>query len=195
MLRSCSNSFKKEYLFKYYVIVLLLLQIVPSNTQAKVTEINKYYVRLDVQNINNRFKKANLFMMPIKDDFRAKNFKKYRAIGMANKNSIVDVETSAINSAIRFILEKNGLKSLEAKKTNINSNTESEVIIISYEGVVKKPYEIIQKGYDRNNNYVVDLNIFFSPIAYREEWNELYKKHKVKSFFKQIKENIKELLE
>ena len=56
--------------------------------------------------------------------------------------------------------------------------------MVSYEGAINTPLNILKNTYnEEQNNYVYDVQVEFSPIAFPDQWETLNMKHKIKKIF------------
>ena len=56
--------------------------------------------------------------------------------------------------------------------------------VISYEGVIITPLNILKNTYNEDqNNYFYEVQVEFSPIAFPDKWETLDIKHRIKEIF------------
>ena len=55
-----------------------------------------------------------------------------------------------------------------------------EKTIMSYEGVIKQPYKILNQGYlEDDSAYFIEMEVSFSHIFFPNKWSYLYIKKKI----------------
>ncbi len=137
-----------------------------------------YYARFDMKTVNGVVTRGNLLIVPAKGEYRATDFKVYRINGFSEPEPGVDPESAARHDAVSKLLIANGLKSVENRNTSLKTGAHDETVV-SYEGVVRYPALIHEKGYTGRNRYAVDMEIQFSPISHPDQWGRLSLKHKL----------------
>ncbi len=171
------NTLKSLFFFQF----LFLILISPS-TLLSSTEKNAYYVRVDEKTSNGIIINTNLLMVPANDEYRFNNFTTLRIRGNSDFNTTLDKKSAAEHNALCNLLIKKGLKSVESKKTLINRISHYE-IVVSYEGVVILPYNVLSQKYlDDGDTYDIEIELQFAPISSPEEWSSLNFKNKIKIF-------------
>ena len=114
-------------------------------------------------------------MIPAKDDFRGENFSVFSTTGVisaAPKDLKVSIEERIRHNALKTILVDFGLKSVKTKDHDT---------VISYEGLITTPLNILKHTYDeKQNQYRYEVQIEFSPIAFPDRWKMNHMKHKIK---------------
>jgi hypothetical protein len=156
----------------------LILFIFSIDTLHAGEGITAYYIRYDVKSSKNRVIDDNLLMVPAKNDFRAEKFSQFSitgAISAAPGGPKVSIEKRIRENVVKTILVNQGLKSIKTKDHDT---------VISYEGRIMTPLNILKNTYDeKNNQYVYDVQIEFSPIAFPDKWKTLNRYHKIKQVF------------
>ncbi len=137
-----------------------------------------YYIRYDIKSTKHRIVDENLLMVPCRDEFRAENFSSVNAVGVisaANNENEHILTRLGKESAIISLLRANGLRSVTTRDYDT---------VISYEGAIKTPVLILEKGFiQKNNSYFVKISADFSPVAFPDRWNNLKLKNKIKKLF------------
>ncbi|MBF0118728.1 MAG: hypothetical protein HQK79_07820 [Desulfobacterales bacterium] len=139
-----------------------------------------YYVRLDLKTINGIMSETNLTMSQAYEEFRIEKFNTIKVKGIADSSSNIDLISTAKHNAISNLLIKFGLISVKSKNNYYLSVFAYDEIIVSYEGLISLPLNILNHGYTKDNkNYEIELEVIFSPIAFPDEWRYLYLKDKI----------------
>ncbi|MCP4020199.1 MAG: hypothetical protein GY729_00010 [Desulfobacteraceae bacterium] len=140
--------------------------------------LKHYYLRYDVKSSKHKIANSNLVMVPAKNEFRAVKFELITLSGVIfltpgeSKNSIIQ---SAKEHALKTILEQKGLKSVKTKDMDT---------VVSYEGAIITPINIVEKKYDkREQSFYFDATFDFCPIAFPDQWESLGFQHRVKKAF------------
>jgi len=140
--------------------------------------IELYYIRYDVKTSKHQIVNTNLIMIPGENEFRAEKFSiidTYGAIYATSNESENTLTQFAKENAIIELLRKNGLRSVKSKDYDT---------VVSYEGAIKTPVIIIDKGFvKKNNTYFVKAQVTFSPVAFPDKWKNLKTKSRIKKFF------------
>lgn len=156
----------------------LLVLILSVITASAYEGIETYYIKYDVKSSRNTIVNDNLVMVPAKNDFRAENFSQISTTGVisaAPGESKVSVDRRIRDNSLKTILVKYGLKSV---------NTKDYDTVVSYEGVIITPLNILKNTYnEEQNTYLYEAQIEFSPIAFPDKWGALDIKHKIKNIF------------
>ncbi|MCP3876312.1 MAG: hypothetical protein GY699_24625 [Desulfobacteraceae bacterium] len=117
-------------------------------------------------------------MIPAKNDFRAENFSQILTKGVipaASGESKAAINKRIRENSLKTILVNKGLKSVKAKDLDT---------VVSYEGVIVTPIDIIKNNYqEERNGYFYTAQIEFSPIAFPDKWEPLNTKSKIKKMF------------
>jgi len=168
----------KRHLLVTLLIAPLMLPIVSSTAIQAYEGIETYYIRYDVKSSRNKITGDDLLMIPAKNDFRAENFSQISTTGVisaAQGKSKKSIEKQIRDNALKSILVKNGLKSVKTKDYDT---------VISYEGVIITPLNILKNNYnEEQNNYIYEVQVEFTPIAFPDQWETLNMKHKIKEIF------------
>lgn len=137
--------------------------------------IETFYIRYDVKSSKNTIVDAALLMIPAKDEFRAEKFSQITITGVISSHPAggrVINDKTVREDALKTILAKNGLKSIKTKDLDT---------IISYEGVIITPVNILNTIYNKDgDNYSYEVRVEFSPIAFPDKWKTLDMKYKIK---------------
>lgn len=172
--------------FKFLVIVTILFNCFQVPVLKAYEGIQKYYVRYEVKSSRNRIKNENLLMIPVKNEFRSEKFSHQIISGAISadsgfKNKHIDLIIQ--EDALKTILKNEGLKSVHIKDVDT---------IISYEGAILSPINILSKSYDpTENRYQYNLEIEFSPIAFPDQWKNKKNVHNLKSIISDFLELFK----
>ena len=141
-----------------------------------------YYMQFNVTTIDGKIVSSNLQMLPVGKEYRAEKFSWFKIEGFAKPdlpkvNQTKDIESIARHDALKQLLVKYGLKSVASTNVTRN-NVQTDKTVMSYEGVIKKPYVIINKGYLKElRKYHIKMSVNFSPIAFPDRWSFLYMKN------------------
>ena len=172
----------------FFFTAAVILALTPLISQGKGVQ-KTYYARLDVKYTDNSIASDNLLLFPAENDFRAEKFTLVEQSGIAlssDKETKIDLKTEAKHDAIKRLLEEKGLKSIKSKTTKTNGLYQNEVVM-SYEGAVKLPCQIIDISYDTAKNQCrVKLKVAFSAIAFPDRWQSLRIKQIIKQTFNQF---------
>lgn len=168
----------KRHLLVTLLIAPLMLPIVSSTAIQAYEGIETYYIRYDVKSSRNKITGDDLLMIPAKNDFRAENFSQISTTGVisaAQGKSKKSIEKQIRDNALKSILVKNGLKSVKTKDYDT---------VISYEGVIITPLNILKNTYnEEQDNFIYEIQVEFTPIAFPDQWETLNMKHKIKEIF------------
>ncbi|MBU1341601.1 MAG: hypothetical protein KKE44_08205 [Proteobacteria bacterium] len=168
-------DYYKPYVLYILLLAPLILPFVSSRTIHAYEGIQTYYIRYDVKSSNNTIINDNLLMVPAKNDFRAEKFSQISAAGVISAapfESKTSVDKRIRDNFLKTILVKNGLKSIKTKDLDT---------IVSYEGAIITPLDIIKTTYrEQLNNYGYEAQVEFSPVAFPDKWETLGMKHKIK---------------
>ncbi len=168
----------KRHLLVTLLIAALMLPIVSSTAIQAYEGIETYYIRYDVKSSRNKITGDDLLMIPAKNDFRAENFSQISTTGVisaAQGKSKKSIEKQIRDNALKAILVKNGLKSVKTKDYDT---------VISYEGVIITPLNILKNTYnEEQDNFIYEIQVEFTPIAFPDQWETLNMKHKIKEIF------------
>ena len=160
-------------------LIVFLFIFVFISYDLSASESSLYYVRYDYKTRNGLLVESNLLMIPAKEEFRIKSFMKYRITGKALVSEKSDPLSAAKQDALKNILQSFGIKSIHNKSISDQTNHNEETVL-SYEGLIKTPYYILNQGFtDNSNHYEVEMDIFFSPITYPSDWSFNYFKKKL----------------
>lgn len=168
----------KQSLF-YTPVLALFLLITALNTATCAYEgIETYYIRYDVISSKNRIINDNLLMVPAKNEFRAEKFSLVTTTGVISAvsgESKITIEQRIKNNFLKAILVNNGLKSVKVKDYDT---------VVSYEGVIITPLNILKNSYnEEQDNFLYEVQVEFSPIAFPDRWETLNMKYRIKKIF------------
>lgn len=159
-------------------LVPLVLFILSVTALHASEGIETYYVRYDVKSSKNRIVDDKLLMVPAENEFRAENFSHIFTKGVisaAPGESKLSVEKRIRDNCLKTVLTDHGLKSVQAKDLDT---------VISYEGVIITPLNILKNTYnEKQDRYVYEVQVEFSPIAFPDQWRTLNYKYKIKKLF------------
>ena len=159
------------------IILILFITFAPAVVSCS-EGIELYYIRYDVKTSQYQIVDTNLIMIPSENEFRAEKFsiiQAYGAISATYNESENSLTKFAKENAIISLLRKNGLHSV------VNKDYET---VVSYEGVIKTPVIILEKGLvQENSSYFVKIQANFSPVAFPDKWENLKIKNQIKEFF------------
>ncbi len=168
----------QKYLLHTFQITSMIFLIVFIHTTPVIYAyegIETFYIRYDVKSSKNTIVDAALLMIPAKDEFRAEKFSQITITGVISSHPAggrVINDKTVREDALKTILVKNGLKSIKTKDLDT---------IISYEGVIITPVNILNTIYNKDgDNYSYEVRVEFSPIAFPDKWKTLDMKYKIK---------------
>ena len=168
----------KRYLFCSLLLTPLMIFILFIMTTHAYEGIETYYIKYDVKSSKNTIVNDNLLMIPAKNDFRAENFSHISTTGVisaAPGEAKTSVEQRIRDNSLKTIWVKYGLKSAKTKDYDT---------VISYEGVIITPLNILKNTYNEGqDNYFYEVQVEFSPIAFPDKWEALNMKYKIKEIF------------
>jgi hypothetical protein len=169
----------KKTIIPFLTTIYLLISIVSTPATSLCNEgIKLYYVRYDVKTSRHQIVDTNLIMLPCENEFRAEKFsviQTYGAISATYNESEDTLTKFAKENAIISLLRENGLHSVTSKDYDT---------VVSYEGVIKTPVIILEKGFENNSGaYYIKIQSDFSPIAFPDKWKNLKTKSQIKKFF------------
>ncbi|MFH2058467.1 MAG: hypothetical protein ABIJ59_06175 [Pseudomonadota bacterium] len=169
-------DFNKPFLIFLILFAMTAISIGIIPTVLAYEGIENYYIRYDVHSSKNKITADNLIMIPAKNDFRAEKFSQQPITGILSaapgeSKSLIDKQIK--EDALKTVLVEYGLKSLTSKDLDT---------IISYEGAIITPINIIKRTYSQEENtYAYTVQVEFSPIAFPNEWETLGMKYKIKA--------------
>ncbi len=142
-----------------------------------------YYARLDIKSFNRVIVETKFLMEPFSEEFRIEKFELKKIKGESDYNQKIDMVSAARHNAVARMLSDHGLKSIKSRSSLLNGISLDE-ITVTYEGFLKYPFKMINKGYDGNNRKcIIEMEIWFAPLATPDRWSFLYMKNKVLKFF------------
>ncbi|MEA1969605.1 MAG: hypothetical protein U9N77_15470 [Thermodesulfobacteriota bacterium] len=166
-------------LFLSIIFTSVLLYPLKADGQS---EIKIFYARFDIKYSNNTIEKSNLLIIPAENDFRAEKFTTMIISGHADystTNAKTDIKTRAKHNAVKALLEHHGLKSLKSKSSKINNFFHNETVM-SYEGAVKLPCQIVDVTFDKKHGGCrIKIKIEFAATAFPDKWRILQIKQKI----------------
>lgn len=146
-----------------------------------------YYIRYDIKSYNNRIVDSSLLMVPADQDFRAEDFTTWEARGFIEAvpgDSARERLDRARENALKMLLEEKGLKSVSTASSFFSNKTAGADTVMSYEGAIIPPMEVVEQSYDpENKSFMALFKVRFSPISFPDQWKRLQLKRKVKHFF------------
>ena len=124
-------------------------------------------------------------MVPAEQDYRAETFRCFTITGRSENNPERDPASAASDNALTTLLMRHGLKSVSSKKRLLN-RVAVDRTVMSYEGMIRYPYEVIHEGYVKEEGiYEIKMKIWFSPVAFPDRWSYLYLKQRIKNVLKE----------
>jgi len=166
------------------LMALLMAHILMVQPSCSKEGIGLYYLRYDIKSSNNRIVDTSLVMIPADNDFRAENFTTISARGSITAvpgDSMADMVNQARKSALKQVLEKNGLKSVSTASSIFSNKTSGIDTVLSYEGAMIPPMEMVESTYDSDTNcFSAVFRISFSPLDFPDKWRMLQMKTKIK---------------
>ena len=184
-----SSLFKNHTKVCIIVIITSLICALYPNILFSFENYNIFYIRADIKTSNGMVTKSNLIMNPYFENLSARKYLKYKIKGHSDKDTKLNLKYAAEHNALFNLLISEGLMSLNSKRTLISGLSHQE-IVVSYEGIIKYPYNILREGYMKNyKGYRVEMEVLFSKIKSPEDNQKQLKKEnldtikKIKSFF------------
>ncbi len=145
-----------------------------------------YYARLDVATTDGVITETRLSMAPSAETFRTEKFIPIRVMGECETGGRTDIMDCAKHNALSGLLLKSGLKSLKSARNSKNTAVHDEVRM-RYEGMVKHPFHILSNEYGQDGKtFSVEMDIWFSPIAFPDKWSMLYLRNVFIRFFQDL---------
>lgn len=151
----------------FLTALVLGILTLANPAMAEHTAINTYYIRYDIKSSKHQITDENLLMVPAKDEFRTEKFALISlpcVISMTPGESKKQILQRAKNQALKNILREKGLKSVKSKNL---------VTIISYEGVIISPIDILDIPEDNPVQFAYTAQFGFSPLAFPDQWQNL----------------------
>ena len=171
---------KKSFIIIIQAILIGLLFFVTIES-VNCQGIRHYYIRYDLKSSKYRITDVNLLMIPSENEFRTEKFSyilTVNRISLTPGESAEDFNQKAKQAAIKSVLEKHGLKSVKTKDTDT---------VISYEGAIITPIQIIEKNCDTEaSTCIVKSRLMFSPISFPDQWKKQKVTFRIKTFFKEL---------
>lgn len=184
------SLFKNHTKIYMLAIIIQIFSIICPTKTISFENYNTFYIRADIKTSNGMVTKSNLIMNPYFENISARKYSKYRIKGHSDKDTKLDLKYAAEHNALFNLLISEGLMSLNSKRTLISGLAHQE-IVVSYEGIIQYPYEIIREGYMKSySGYRVEMEVLFSKIKSPEDKQVQLKKEnmdiirKIISFFK-----------
>lgn len=166
--------------------LFLLLPLLPQKAHGRQNGFDLYYTRFEVALQDGVVVESRLEMIPVQNEFRTIRFQKVRVTGYADGNATPDAMSAARHDAIQKVLTTYGLKSVSSRAQTINT-VSRDVVLMSYEGVVRYPFQEIRNTYLEDESLVqVDMAIAFTPLAFPTEWRFLLWRHRIKQAFNSL---------
>lgn len=171
--RLMENITKNMPLLRFFYILTFLTAIISgvltlaNPSMAEHTAINTYYIRYDIKSSKHQLTDENLLMIPAKDEFRAEKFALISlpcVISLTPGESKKQILQRAKNQALQNILREKGLRSVQSKNL---------MTIISYEGVILSPIDILGIPGDNPAQFAYTAQFGFSPLAFPDQWQNL----------------------
>ncbi len=170
--------------FPDYCLLYLFVVVALPIGYAISEPVATYYTRFDVNSCDGVISGTELLMIPANQEFRVEDFIPIRIRGNAKFDGKIDIESAAEHNAVSRLLTSYGLNSITSREQLINGLPGNKVTM-SYQGVVKYPLKVLNKGYLGNNNlFSIDLEIQFAPIEFPDKWSALYLKFIMHQVFK-----------
>lgn len=143
-----------------------------------------YYARFDIKSVSGVVTASKLLVVPSAEEFRAEAFRRLAASGRSEGDK--DALAAARHNALTHLLIDHGLKSVDTKRTTLNMSTHDE-IVISYEGVLRLPLNVLKHGYvEGGKAYAVEMEVLFSPLAAPDRWALLSIRSRFSRVFRSI---------
>lgn len=137
------------------------------------------YIRLDIRTVNGMEVESNLLMLPAKDDYRTTTFSAFNVEGSCPFEAKPDTLSAAKHDAFKKLLTSFGVRSIRNTSETHSTRIHDESIL-SYEGFIKTPYDIVSQRYDPEKKiFSIAMEVSFAPLAYPPEWSFLYFKKKL----------------
>jgi len=198
-------------LFVFLVFICPAPEVFQGHAAAAGAQegLETYYVRYDIKYAYNRITDENLLMVPAENEFRMEKFSRASIAGvisMTSGESKNQLFSRARDQALKQLLKTRGLTSV---------TSENAVTIVSHEGVVRTPVQIVpeqgavpEQGSVQEQSAVPEqepgmisregapifsytAETFFAPLAFPDQWEKLkaraYIKEKIDAFFQLLK--------
>ncbi len=181
---------KQTKLFLRAATLFVAVQMLVCPDALAGQGIGCYYIRYDIKSSNNRIVDSTLVMVPADREFRAAVFSTLRAGGgttAAPGDSTEQSLARAQENALKQLLEQRGLKSVATRSSVFSGQTAAMETVVSYEGAVVPPIEIVEQGYlPQKGAFTAVFLVRFSPIAFPDQWKWLKFKSTLKSIFQDM---------
>ena len=194
---------KKSFIFLIFTCLAAGLFQGEAAASALQNGLDTWYVRYDIKYADNRITDENLLMVPAENEFRMEKFSQASIAGvisMTSGESKIHLFSRARDQALKHLLKNRGLISVTA---------ENRVTIVSYEGVVRTPVQIVPEPeavpkpgavpeqepdpVSRKDALVFSYTAttVFAPLAFPDQWENLktraYIKEKIDAFFQLLR--------
>ncbi len=146
------NIIKKLTILSLSLFISLIFIVhIPSSASCN-EGIELYYIRYDVKTSKHQIVDTNLIMIPGENEFRTEKFstlQTYGAISATYNESENTLTKFAKENAIISLLRENGLRSVHTKDYDT---------VVSYEGAIRTPVIIMDKGFEKKNRFLLYQN-------------------------------------
>lgn len=190
-IQSASMIQKKIYRLLFAGILVLsmagFLGCFPQSSSPENPPQIMYHVRYDTCMVNHRAVRDHLTMVPAYEEFRMERFRPVEipcSIRLSQDFDPKELRTRAIESALKAILEKNGL---------IHVTTFNTTTVVSYEALVRSPFLVMNAQNPANPQgnaepvspaqqtiFSCTAQFEFSPLRFPNEWAEQRHKKELK---------------
>lgn len=164
-----------------FPLLILIITVPALSEQSEVL-----YLRADTKTANGIVVESNLLVVPADNDFRIKAFNCYTINGQAKNDATPDALSAAKHNAFLNLLLLKGIKSIN-NKSELKQSHQYDESILSYEGFLKSDYTITKKKYTADGGeLLLELEVWFAPIAYPPEWSFYYFKKKLYDLMRNV---------
>lgn len=169
-----------------FILPFLAAMAFTLNSHASDGTFEIYYIRSDVKITNGLESENRLLMIPANDDYRATEFTFVKISGKSQLGAEPDALSAAKHNAFKHLLRQKGTKSIQGKSLSDKKRVHDE-IIMSFEGYIKTPYNILKQTVDKKDHTLnIEMEILFAPLAYPSDWSFKYYKKKLYDILKNM---------
>lgn len=157
-------------------VLLVVIILVSSLARAAGGHTQLFLARYEIKITDGAIVDTRLIMVPVNTEYRMRGFELLETSGRSAFNSEVGTQSAAQHNALSSLLVKHGLRSVRSR-TDLANVTAHDEITLCYEGVLRRPFKLIHQGYlEDRATFNIEMQVWFSPLAFPSEWPYLYKK-------------------
>ncbi len=165
------------------IIFILCILLIPISSECS-SPCSLYYAKFNDKVTSGILSATDLVMVPAENEYRTETFRCIKITGTSDNHLNSNPENTAKRNAIAILLTRHGLRSVKNRKNLANNRSFQDETVMSYEGVLKYPFKILNKGYlEDGKTYHIEMEFWFSPVAFPDRWSFLYYRNMVKNAF------------